>query len=1829
MSRRPRSFAFVLVWERQQGEDFFWLLDNLKLNGPNWIGGKRDDEDEDWLDVAVREFQEEVGEGEKDLAGWARDAGVALPAVCWNEGDLRQALQSVGAFSLPFYSHNSDDEVQGTGEFFRLEVTALPGLRERLEAGTRFLSPSGRPTVVRFSAAELWSAAWANPDNGLLSIPLREGWLPAPAGALATAFDPGLLALALDRDLATLLLPHLQGGMLAVSIYPDNAPNWSRSVQLGERPMMRIELRWSESDDVFKLDIPMPCNGVWPLSDADGQTTLLIWSPALVHPPGVYALLRYRTTDAKPVRLLRIASTSGRQRDFHFKEGKAPRLGEIKKDLGGKSAGDSLPWPQDKLNSNLPVAFSESLSVLNDARSESAETFANAIHALMTSLEETADESVWVDEMDLKYRRLRHFPLALRENLIAALTNLDAKSGKGMACWEALCNKADNLRVFPQRAWRNRGWMEVLEPINALDALSALRSVRTFAYPGAALERLPPVDRQLHPSYRGLLCPFETPESKRVGITLHLVSGARVDADGCILPPLASPSGLAVSDATALVPFLRHNDAPRAMMGAKNLKQAVAIKGAQLPRVRTGLEDAALHLLAPLATAGWCPSLSRSVLAAPGRDLLVAYLPWEGWNFEDGIVAGEHVRDSGLYEVEEDHTGEFYLQPGSTLSSPPTAEGDAFDHAGLRRPGSLVSRGDALAWVVTESGPGQAVPSGMTGELVALTWLPASDPLFSPCLRWQIRVRRPLAIGDKLMARHGNKGVVARFETVDRMPRLPDDSRLPESLRGRSIDLLLNPNGVISRMNIGQLIEAQFGLALELRGEGSRTVGQRLSDAELAFMQQTFAEHPPFDTWGRIPLDLPGQGTTDCPVTVGFEFFCRLKQFPESKVQARGSHLPQYSYSPLTGQPVAGRRRAGGQRLGEMEIWALAAHQADRVLDGVLHARGGLNNGRYIAESIHDHLFALGYKTTLDGDCFSLQRALPPGSDAPRVSKAADFTPGGNAAKCAKCDFHLDMPDGVGKKGERNDAVRISLAQLLEGFKLAITADDAALGESLLSALAASSGNMPFGVHTFIAPLHDSASGQPRGSMCLNLDFKKGSLSGEVKLPSDIPLPSSLQVWRQTAKDVPSSPEALLVICLKVQITCPKHASAPLQLEGGSVVVKPAVGGVFDPGLFGPEGSRFAWIDYVNNDDVIVSVPVLPSRYRLRALDKKPQREDFLSGCYRKLVIAAQNNDFREAQALHGRINDRLNSRVFGKAGLIRRHGLGRRVDLSARLVIAPDPRLAWDACALPAAVLFTLFADQLRQWPEREEMVAKLAAPSSGLREDNFWRNARFRTTLSSSDTVVLAGVLVAFLAARPKLRVMLNRAPSLHRYSILGFKPKVLAPEDGWVLRINPLVCKPFGADFDGDEMSVHAFLSEAEHQEVAQRLSPIAPENLLSLADGKPLAGFSQDFVLGFFLAGRNAPLRSACLALFPTRCQDILNALPVWDKKAGGILLQHLCTQHADQVSTLVSDWMRFCLALPGKAGISFGFLELLEKRVIPIPVIGEDNAMLEEAANATISALLDDSLDAPGAGFAAIAGSGARGEAEQIRQLLVARGWLSPGALNASQEPTSRFCIPDSLLAGMGEDEAFFSAMNGRSSMMDKKLATPKAGALTRRLVVELWHWRVFNGDCGNRDGLDRCHWIESRKAVCAHCYGMPHGYSVLPDGFPAGLIAAQSFGERGTQLSMQSFHKGASALSIDEVVKIVERSRDRECADFVRMFRKEERFKAYRDLDERHLRMIWLAYRWADSVNPLGHWLAAARPEVLKDQPVSCRLGESPFVDLVCAVWNPARELET
>ncbi|MBT6229540.1 MAG: hypothetical protein HOI47_23090, partial [Candidatus Scalindua sp.] len=173
---------------------------------------------------------------------------------------------------------------------------------------------------------------------------------------------------------------------------------------------------------------------------------------------------------------------------------------------------------------------------------------------------------------------------------------------------------------------------------------------------------------------------------------------------------------------------------------------------------------------------------------------------------------------------------------------------------GIKKIGCNISNNDTLAeFPETEGDNGLPVLyEGVDGILSDLQYFDPGSKFIGGVLRWTVKYRIPLQVGSKLMARYGNKGVISKYYTPDQMPRLPDDENLPSHLRGKSVDLVLNPHGVISRMNLGQLLETQYSLAMSMGFQAPTNIGTAFEQLDHSKLSNFFESKPPFDRYGRI-----------------------------------------------------------------------------------------------------------------------------------------------------------------------------------------------------------------------------------------------------------------------------------------------------------------------------------------------------------------------------------------------------------------------------------------------------------------------------------------------------------------------------------------------------------------------------------------------------------------------------------------------------------------------------------------------------------------------------------------------------------------------------------------------------------------------------------------------------------------------------------------------------------------------------------------------------------------------------------------------------------------
>ncbi len=626
---------------------------------------------------------------------------------------------------------------------------------------------------------------------------------------------------------------------------------------------------------------------------------------------------------------------------------------------------------------------------------------------------------------------------------------------------------------------------QFMDQINPLSELTHKRRLSALGPGGLSRERAGFEVRDVHPSHYGRMCPIETPEGPNIGLINSLSTYAKINEYGFIESPYrkvdketgvvtedieyltadvedkfvvaqanspldengrfaekkvnaryghanivvdsekvdymdVSPKQV-VSIATALIPFLEHDDANRALMGANMQRQAVPLLRTDAPFVGTGMEyraayDSGVMVIAenggtveyvsareivirradghkdrykltkfersnqgscinqkPLVKKGQVveagailadgPSTDHGELAL-GRNVLIAFMNWEGYNYEDAVLLSEKlVREDYYTSI---HIEEYECDARDTKLGPEEITRDIpnvgeevlknLDERGIIRVGAEVRPGDILVGKVTPKGETELtaeerllraifgekarevrdtslrVPHGEAGIIVDVKIFSSENgddlsPGVNQVVRCYIAQKRKISQGDKMAGRHGNKGVVSRVLPECDMPFLED---------GTPVEIVLNPLGVPSRMNIGQVMEVHLGMAAKALGIRLATpVFDGASEQDILDMLEkaNAASNMEYPKTGKFVVRDGRTGLPfDNPVTVGYMYYLKLAHLVDDKIHARSTG----PYSLVTQQPLGGKAQFGGQRLGEMEVWALLAYGAAYTLQEIL-----------------------------------------------------------------------------------------------------------------------------------------------------------------------------------------------------------------------------------------------------------------------------------------------------------------------------------------------------------------------------------------------------------------------------------------------------------------------------------------------------------------------------------------------------------------------------------------------------------------------------------------------------------------------------------------------------------------------------------------------------------------------------------------------------------------------------------------------------------------------------------------------------------------------------
>ncbi|MEK7212425.1 MAG: DNA-directed RNA polymerase subunit beta' [Patescibacteria group bacterium] len=1462
-----------------------------------------------------------------------------------------------------------------------------------------------------------------------------------------------------------------------------------------------------------------------------------------------------------------------------------------------------------------------------------------------------------------------------------------------------------------------------------------------------------------------------------------------------------------ISVATSLIPFLQHDDANRALMGSNMQRQAVALVRPQAPYVGTGeeekaaqdsgyvlkaegdgevLEVDAAHIKVryrsavgnyvlekfkrsnqftcisqrPVVSVGDKvkkgdiladgPSIDNGVLAL-GQNLLVAFLSWEGANFEDAIVVSDRVVREDLFTSI--HIEEFYCDVRDTKLGPEITTPDIpnvseeklrnLDEEGVIRIGAEVKAGDILVGKISPKGEVEltpeerllraifgekardvkdtslTLPHGKRGRIVGVKIFSRErgDKLEAGVIKRvqvEVAVLRKVQVGDKLSGRHGNKGVISQVRPVQDMPYLED---------GTPVDIILNPLGVVSRMNLGQILETHLGWAASRLGYRAVTPGLQ-SATEEDIRGELRKAGLPED--GKVTLNDGRTGQPfDRPVMVGQIYILKLNHLVEDKVHMRSIG----PYSLITQQPLGGKAQFGGQRFGEMEVWALEGYGARATLQEMLTIKSDDVLGRSAAyesiirgEPIKGPNIPASFNVLVN-ELKALGLNIEPVYDSPATAHKDEFKAlkisvaspedilkwsHGEVIKPETINYRTQRPEKDGLFSERifgpTKDYECSCGKYRRIRYKGVICDKCNVEVTRSVVRRERMGHIELAAP--VSHIWFFKSVPSRLSLVLNVSSVK--LERVIYyvdyIVTDVDEENRSQVLSELGKEVKSKLKGLgtkdkrlksdiNAEAAQIRATLEDMRPGKILTETEYFNLSKQFGNVFKAGT-GAEairkilekmevrkeiqrteraleeakdplleikhlrrlkmfrsmlknGSRPEWM-------ILTVLPVLPPDLRpMVALDGGRYATSDLNDLYRRVInrnnrlkklleikapeVIVKNEKRMLQEAVDALIDNSarfgtqqmssqrrplrsLADMLKGKQGRFRQNLLGKRVDYSGRSVIVVGPKMNIDECGLPKRMALELFRPFVIS-----EIIKRSLAHSI--------RNANRLIEQAGDEIWEILEEIVS------KYRVLLNRAPTLHRLSIQSFKPILV---EGLAIQIPPLVCTAFNADFDGDQMAVHVPLSEEAQREAREIMD--AGKNLLKPATGELIAAPTQDFVLGIYYLtlmypeakGKGKAFTDYSEALMayevgaldlhaPVRLGNLQTTLgramfnetldlsgedyvnETMNKMKLSKLMERVIELHGHDGSRNALFRARILgFEMASRSGITWAMSDLVippekkeivskaEKEVMSIReqynqgflteaerrarVIGVWERIKKDIAQKVTKVLpVENSIYQ-------IVDSGSRGSWAQPIQMMGMKGLVANPKNEIIELP-----IKASFKEGLSVLEYFISTHGARKGTTDTALKTAQAGYLTRRLVDVAQDITIREDDCRTKEGIDIFRGdgkelgqpfksrIFSRTALedvridrkivvrageiidkeiadiidksklasvkvrsplscktlyglCRKCYGFDLGVNApVKIGAAVGVVAAQSIGEPGTQLTMRTFHTGGVA----------------------------------------------------------------------------------------------------
>eukprot|EP00871_Galdieria_phlegrea_P003984 jgi/Galph1/4587/GphlegSOOS_G3290.1 len=1477
-----------------------------------------------------------------------------------------------------------------------------------------------------------------------------------------------------------------------------------------------------------------------------------------------------------------------------------------------------------------------------------------------------------------------------------------------------------------------------------------------------------------------------------------------------------------LSPATSLIPFVEHDDANRALMGSNMQRQAVPLVHPERPIVGTGLEthiarDSGMVIVSkddgevtnisanriiiktlsnqyrtyflqkyqrsnqdtcinqtPIVYTGEKVKVGQVIAdgsatekgsLALGKNILVAYMPWEGYNYEDAFIISERLVYDDVYtsiHIERYEIEARITKLGAekiTRDIPNVGENNLkhLDERGIVKIGTWVDSGDILVGKVTPKGDSDnlpetrllkaifgtknkesnvrdsslRMPNGSKGRVLDIKLFGKINDITESSniiVKVYIAQKRKIQVGDKMAGRHGNKGVISRILPREDMPYLPD---------GTPVDIILNPLGVPSRMNIGQLFECLLGLAGyhlnkrftvipfdEMYGvESSRKlINKKLKEArDVSNLEWLFNINCP----GKITLFDGRTGEPfDNPVTVGFAYMLKLIHLVDDKMHARSTG----PYALITQQPLGGRAQNGGQRLGEMEVWALEAYGAAYTLQELLTIKSDDMYGR--VEALHAMIKGNPIPQAGIPESFKvLIRELQAlGLDVVTNKISNELESSSNKIEVDILSNQLTETQNNSNDKQLFDYISISLAppeKLLKWGEHAlsngqivgeVTSTETINYKTLKPEMGGLFCERIFGpvknwechcgkykrfraknlvcercgvevteskvrryrmgyinlsapvthiwyvkgLPSYLAIILDMRPKDIEQVVYYNsyivihiqnkkLKLSNGRIIEERSLLNEKEweeLEDKIYLKNSNYDDESTSIEKPIEIEIGIGAEAIKKLLSKLNLDIEEENLRKYISHIDDELELFKAIRRLRLLQSLISSQtnprwtVLEVLPVLPPDLRpMIQLDGGRFASSDLNDLYRKVIhrnnrllklqqilapeiiirnekrmlqesVDALIDNGRRGKTVVGANNRPLKSLsdiLEGKQGRFRQNLLGKRVDYSGRSVIVVDPKLKLYQCGLPKEMAVILFEPFIINALIHQGLVYNIKAAKK----------------LIQRNESVVREILEEVIKGHP---ILLNRAPTLHRLGIQSFEPIIV---EGRAIKLHPLVCPAFNADFDGDQMAVHVPLSIEAQTEA--RILMFAPHNFLSPATGNPIIIPSQDMVLGCYYLTADNPYSQSINENYFSSFDDALRAYEnnlinlhsyIWvrfdgevdDEFNNNLVFSQKITFFFQKTgitaATIIADELKTLgFHYATKAGLS---LSLEDLKIPPVKreLINYTDKQIKETENRylrgeiTIVERLQKVVDAwnnvsedlknelvnyfinkdPLNPIYMMAFSGARGNISQVRQLVGMRGLMADPQGQIIDLP-----IKSNFREGLTSTEYIISSYGARKGIVDMALRTADSGYLTRRLVDVSQDYIIKSKDCRTKQGIyltdlkDNDKVIiplekrligrvlaeqiydpynnkiianynqdigpslakeiiqigikevfirspltcEAKQGVCQYCYGWNLAYSKIANlGEAAGIIAAQSIGEPGTQLTMRTFHTG-------------------------------------------------------------------------------------------------------